>query len=328
MTGKRSRRRCTVLWWFLAGPLVVLLSATLWAWPYLAITETTGSEVLVVEGWLEADAMRQAAQLIEDRGYTRIYTTGTARPFAYLLYSGHGVSVDLYKPLQGKITVEATGLPGAGFVLTAGPDTLLDEQVAAGMSAYQARTGPVDHLHVVCKGPPDPGGVPQVFIRSLAIDGVNVNMLQVRSSLTRPDDTSEPATPSYARSARNELVELGIPGGQITAVPAYGQPRSRSWGNAHAFNIQARIDEIEAFDVATLGVHARRSHKLFKAAVGPGVRVGVIALEDPACARNNWWKSRHGWTTMLKEVLGVPEADVVELKRWSQTVRNNGDQAP
>jgi hypothetical protein len=68
--------------------------------------------------------------------------------------------------------------------------------------------------------------------------------------------------------------------------------------------------------VATTGVHARRSRNLFQLACGPGVKVGVVALADPWCTRGNWWKSYRGWATVLKEVIGVPEAQAVEISKW------------
>lgn len=320
---KQTATRSRTFWWFLAGPVVVLLSATLWAWPYLAITETTGSKVLVVEGWMDPTAMREAAQLIADSGYTHVYTTGTARPFSYLLDGDKGLSIDLHMALGGTLALEATGLPGSGFSLTSGKDTLLHEHITADMFVYSTEIAPVDHLQLTVWGGTDPGITPQIFVRSLKIQGMNVNMLQRRSWFTRPGDASEPAWPTYAQSARSELIGLGVPAERIMAVPAYGRPRSRSWGNAHAFSIQARIDEITAFDVATLGVHARRSHKLFQTAADAGVQVGVIALTDPFCTQENWWKSWRGWLTVLKEVLGTPEAEVVELKRRGQGAGKN-----
>ena len=316
----RIPRRSRIFWWLIAGPLVALLSTTLWAWPYLAITSTTGAKVLVVEGWLDPGAMAEAAQLIADSGYTQVYTTGTVRPFAYLLSNGEGIAVDLDGPREGKVEVEATGLPGSGFYLISGQDTLLNEAVTAEMYIFTTNARTDGHLHLKSWGAQ--GGYQQIFVRSSTMQGWNLHQLQRRTWFTRPGDASLPAWPTYAQSARSELVGLGVPAAIITAVPAYGKPRSRSWGNAHAFGIQARIDGVEAFDVATLGVHARRSQQLFQAAVGKEVRTGVIALTDPYCTRSNWWKTVRGWFTVLKEVMGAPEADVVELKRMGW---NRGD---
>ncbi|MBP8823961.1 MAG: hypothetical protein KBH07_09980 [Flavobacteriales bacterium] len=304
-------------WWMVAGPLV-LLAVVLWqAWPYLAISQPSGSKVLVVEGWMEEHALEEAARLILDSGYVHVYTTGTVRPFAYYLPGGRGLSVELHEPAQGNLEVDASGLPGTGFLLIADGDTLLRQAVEPRPQVFRT-TLPraMSRLHVVAWPMQPPVETPAIFIGGITIGGLNLNLLQDRTWFTRPDDAAEPAWPTYAQSARGMLIRFGVPAGLVTAVPAYGRPRSRTWGNAHAFGIQARNDGITAFDVATVGVHARRSRNLFRTAVGPGSRVGVVALTDPGCTRANWWRSYPGWITLLKEVIGTPETQAVEIKRW------------
>lgn len=323
----RRKGLLRTFWWLLAGPIVVLLAVAMWAWPHLAITRTTGAKVLVVEGWMDATAMREAAQLIADSGYTRIYTTGSVRPFAYLLGKGQGIGVDFNDPLSGTLLMEAVGLPGSGLCLVAGSDTILNEQVTAEMVLFKAAMPRTEHLQLLVYGGVA-GPAPGVFVRSLTLDGMNLNYLQSRSWFIHRDDASEPAWPTYAQSARQELIGLGVPADRIVAVPAYGKPGSRSWGNAHAFGIRARTDGITAFDIATVGVHARRSRNLFQLAVGNDVQVGVVALNDPWCGRDNWWKSYRGWYTLLKEVVGASEPDVVEIKRWGATSWNREGPGP
>ncbi len=310
------KRRRRTFWWMIAGPAVVLATIVLGAFPYLAITETGGSKVLVVEGWMEDDALQQAAQLILDSGYTRVYTTGTVRPFAYYVQPGHGLSVELRETEQDVLEVNVSGLPGAAFVLTADGDTLLDQAVEPHGQQFRVDLPrPVADLAIVAKAMNLTPGTPAIFIRHLTIGGLNVHLLQQRAWFTRPNDLALPAWPTYAHSAQAALVRKGVPSSLITAVPAYGLPRSRTWGNAHAFGIQARNDDLAAYDVATLGVHARRSRNLFRAASGRQVHVGVVALTDPYCTKTNWWRSYRGWATLIKEVLGTPERQAVEIKR-------------
>lgn len=313
MRNRPWRRR---LWSALALLPAIWLLLVWRVYPYLAITQTTGSKVLVVEGWMDPAAMREAAQLITDSGYTRVYTTGTVRPFAYLLGGGEGISVLLEEPVQGKLRMEAIGVPGAGILLMADGDTLLREPLTAEMYLFHAELGrPCRRLLVKAWNQKGDDRAGQAFVQSLTVNGQNINLFQRRSWFLHTGEASMPAWPTYAHSARSELIGLGIDPGIVLAVPAYGKPRSRSWGNAHAFGQQARIDGITAFDVATQGVHARRSRSLFRTAVGPDVQVGVVALHDPYTTRRNWWRSLRGWITMAKEVIGAPEADMVQLKK-------------
>ena len=312
---KRGRR---IFSWLVAGPVVVVLAICVEAYPYLAITRPSGSKVLVVEGWMDPVPMDAAARLALDSSYTRIYTTGTVRPFTYYLSSNEGIVVELKEPAAGTLGLEVAGAagPGAGFIIIADGDTLLRSEITTDLRPYYVHpTTPVHELLVKANNTPAPAGTPEIFIRSFSIGGVNVHRLQQEIHFIRPDGTKAPGWPTYAESARSSLIKKGVPAYRITDVPAYGYPTSRSWGNAHAFAIQARTDGITAFDIATVGVHARRSRNLFQLACGPDVRVGVIALPDPHCTKANWWKTLRGRYTMLKEVIGAPEAKAVEITR-------------
>lgn len=307
----------TVYRWAAAGPVVVALAVMIWAWPYMAITQRSGGKVLVVEGWMDPPAFAEAARLALDSGYTKLYTTGTVRPFNYYLAPGEAVEAECMEPVSGTLRVEAAGNTGGGFFLIADGDTLLDQAIDQAPRSYTASISqPVRTLRVVAWAMRMEPGEPEIFLSQITIGGVNLNLLQQDSRFIGPDGSSALAWPTYAHSARAALVRLGIPASSITAVPALGEPRSRSWGNAHAFGIQARKDGLTAVDVATTGVHARRSRNLFQLACGPGVKVGVVALADPWCTRGNWWKSYRGWATVLKEVIGVPEAQAVEISKW------------
>ncbi len=310
---KRGRR---IFLWLLAGPTVVLAAIIVEAFPFLAITQPSGAKVLVVEGWMDPGALEEAAQLAQDSGYARIYTTGTVREFAYYLGSGEGVDVELHDPAQGTVTIDVSGTTGGGFRLIAGKDTLLDQLITPRPILYRATLPDATaRIRVEAWTAQMAAGTPEIYVATLFIHAMNINLLQRSSHFTYPDAPSRPAWPTYAQSARDEMIKFGIPADRIIAVPAYGKPRSRSWGNAHAFAEQARKDGITAFDVATVGVHARRSRDLFKTACGPAVEVGVISLTDPFCTKANWWRSFRGWYTLMKEVLGAPEAQAVEITR-------------
>jgi hypothetical protein len=315
MHSKRNARR-NLYRWMAAGPVVVLLAVMIWAWPYMAITEPSGAKVLVVEGWMDPPALEQAAHLALDSGYTKVYTTGTVRAFAYYLGTDEGVEAHLHDPASGTVEVWASGLPGSGFLLVADADTVLRQAITPKPTPYSVRlASPVKRIMVSAW---QERAVPRdtvVYVSSCTVHGTNINLLQDSSAFTRRGVPFGLAWPTYAQSARAALMRHGVPPARITAVPAYGDPRSRSWGNAHAFAQQARTDGIGAFDLATVGVHARRSRNLFRTACGPQVRVGVIALHDPFCTRSNWWHSYRGWYTVIKEVVGAPEAQAVKIEK-------------
>lgn len=310
-------KRTRFFFWMIAGPLAVLAGVLAVAHPYLAFTEVSGSDVLVVEGWMEPDQLREAADIARKGHYTRVYTTGSVRPFSYYLAVNEGIGVRTNSLVQGKIDVHVSGTTGAGFLLLADQDTVLRSDVDQHGTQYTAHlTHPCDSIvvHATNAHAMDPHER-DIFIKYLRIAGQDPDEVQDTTWFVRADGRTVEAWPTYAHYARDMLIADGLSPEQVIAVPSWGKPDSRSWANASYFNLRAQADGITAFDVATLGVHARRSRQLFQQACGDAVRVGVISIPDPQCPRRGWWLSTVGWFRMLKEVAGSPEAYAVELTR-------------
>ncbi|HEY0976897.1 MAG TPA: hypothetical protein VGE21_05460 [Flavobacteriales bacterium] len=305
----------------LAGPFAVLLAILFVAHPFLAITELSGGDTLVVEGWMEPRELEQAAVLAQSPTYHRIYTTGTIRPFAYYLGTNEGLRTILERPSGGELRINAGGTGDAGFRVIAGTDTVIDVAVPAQPREFTARLpAATTEIRILSwNSKPNTGPGPNVFISSARIDRTNLHRLQREVMFIRPNGyrviSLIPAWPTYAHSAKAKLEELGVPAQRITAVPSYGRPDSRTWANASHFAVQAKADGLKAFDIATVGVHARRSRSLFQEACGADIRAGVISIPDPYCTADNWWRSVRGWGTMLKEIIGAPEVQAVELTR-------------
>jgi hypothetical protein len=310
-------KRRHLVWWAIAGPFAVLLAMIVAAHPYLSITERSGGDALVVEGWLEEPELHAAFTLAQDTAYRHIYTTGTVRPFAYYLRDREGIELQCDQGLGGTAQIDVSGTGGAGFTLICGMDTVLHQAVGPSGSIYEATVpaGTRDLRILSWNTNPNDGRSANIFILFFRIDRQNAHRRCDRTRFLRPDGRREEAWPTYAHRARGLLIEYGIAPDRITAVPSWGRPDSRTWSNASHFAVQAQHDGLHAFDIATLGVHARRSRALFQKAAGPDVRVGVISIPDPYCLPGNWWKSQRGWITLMKEIIGAPEVQALELTR-------------
>jgi len=309
-------KRGQFLLWLVAGPVAILGAMLTAAHPYLAITERSGGDVLVVEGWMEQQPLQEVPRWTDSLRYRRVYTTGSVRPFAYYLKAGEAIEARFDTPVQGRIAVNVAGVPGARVLLIADGDTVLAADVEP-MHAdlltdreIRARRLRIASIHAGSSGMDNDN----IFIRYLRINGENVHRTQDTAVFIHPDGTEEAAWPTYAHKCAARLRKLGVRT-EIIAVPTYGHPDSRSWANANHFAVRARADGITACDVMTMGVHARRSRALYRRACGPGVDVGVIALDDPACPRDGWWRMGTGWMLMLKEIGGSAEPVVVDLTR-------------
>ncbi len=295
---------------------VVGLVLLFFAHPWLAITERSGGKVLVVEGWMDDDAIEQAARLFTTGGYERIYTTGTTRPFAYYLAPGERLDVSGLPNTAKGFEIGLAGLPGCSAVVKSGEDTLLHVPMTDRITTHG-----VDHsvaltdLRIIADPQYPQPGPPSVFIHSLRFDGISAHELGVRIRIVSPDSSSRDGDLTYAEHSAHILEGTGISGTAITPVPAGGDPMSRSWANASTLAFHLNGKGITALDVVTLGVHARRSRALYKEALGDDVSVGVISIPDPECPESGWWKSKKGWYLMLKEIAGSQEARAVEVVR-------------
>jgi len=110
---------------------------------------------------------------------------------------------------------------------------------------------------------------------------------------------------SYAQLAASTLTRLGVDPKHIVVVPAPRVRKDRTWVSALALKqwLQKSVLEVHSVDVLTLGPHARRSRLLFKQALGPGIRVGVIAIKDTSYDPARWWRSSRGVRTVIGETI-------------------------
>jgi hypothetical protein len=300
-------------------PLVAVLAVlfTLTIHGILSVQAPLGAPVAVVEGWIPEAQLAAAADTLLRRGHQRVHTVGTVRPFSYHLAAGEAVAVDLRTPGPGTFTLTAAGLPGAEVAVVADGDTLVRWPMATGLAHFSLPLpSPVHRLTVAALNPqPPPAPAPSVFTLRAAIDGKGLHALQDSTVFLRPDGSTATAWPTYAHLAAAKLVDQGVPAERITIVPAWGEPDSRTWANAATFGAFARQQGYTTVDLLALGVHARRSRALMRRGCGDGIAVGVIALEDPRCPSQGWWRHWKGWFYVLKEVLGSGEPLAVDLTR-------------
>lgn len=99
------------------------------------------------------------------------------------------------------------------------------------------------------------------------------------------------------------LVRAGVPREQLYPVLFRGVQVDRTFYSAIAVKdwCSEHGVPLKALDIATLGPHARRSRLLYQKALGNEVKVGVIALDDPAYDSRHWWRSSDGVREVMFE---------------------------
>jgi len=102
------------------------------------------------------------------------------------------------------------------------------------------------------------------------------------------------------------LRQAGIPEDYLQRVPRRKVDRDRTYGSALALRVWFQEQGIhpQAVNIVTEAPHARRTQLLFQKALGPDVKVGIIAAQNPDYDPQHWWRYSEG----VREVIGETTA--------------------
>jgi uncharacterized SAM-binding protein YcdF (DUF218 family) len=130
---------------------------------------------------------------------------------------------------------------------------------------------------------------------------------------------------NYADMAERELVRSGVPAEKIIVAPAGDPVKERTYACAVAVCQALRARDLwpNAFNVFTLGSHARRSRLVFAKANHFGTKVGVIGWVQPRDKSLKWWQS----SERAKEFVAETVAYGYELLLNSGRTSNSADSA-
>ena len=98
------------------------------------------------------------------------------------------------------------------------------------------------------------------------------------------------------------LRRAGMPEEYLQRVPRQMVDRDRTYGSALALKqwFAEHHLEVRSLNIVTEGAHARRTQLLFQEALGPDVKVGIIAAQNPDYDPARWWHYSEG----VREVIG------------------------
>jgi len=109
-----------------------------------------------------------------------------------------------------------------------------------------------------------------------------------------------------------KLRHAGVPVDAVQPVPSRVFARDRTYSAALALSEWLKIHhpQTTAINVMTADLHARRTLLLFQMALGPRVKVGVIAIPSPDYDADRWWRSSEGVRGVLGETIAYVYAKV------------------
>jgi uncharacterized SAM-binding protein YcdF (DUF218 family) len=109
-----------------------------------------------------------------------------------------------------------------------------------------------------------------------------------------------------ASTGADLLKKTGIPAELIQMVPSHIIGRDRTYSSAIALKdwFRAHDVQVQSLNIITEGAHARRTRLLFEKALGPDVKVGVIAVPNPDFDARRWWLYSEGAEDVVEEAIG------------------------
>jgi hypothetical protein len=110
---------------------------------------------------------------------------------------------------------------------------------------------------------------------------------------------------TYGKLGAATLTKLGISTNAIEAIPSLPNSRDRTYFSSLALSqwFQAHGLSAKSINVVSMGPHARRTRLLFAKAMGSGVSVGIIAVDDRDYDPHHWWRTSAGVRSLVDEMV-------------------------
>jgi hypothetical protein len=113
----------------------------------------------------------------------------------------------------------------------------------------------------------------------------------------------------FATLAAYTLAKSDVPDKQILPCPSVHQKRERTRVMAEHVKAQLELLNIPAeqkrINIVSLGVHSRRSRRVYADVLGPDWQVGVHCVTDADYDPEQWWKTSEGARSALTELVAL-----------------------
>jgi len=146
------------------------------------------------------------------------------------------------------------------------------------------------------------GWVPEYALTNFIARHPEYERIYTTGGPTHTDRYSKDVSDTHASVSFQRLLKAGVPASRLVMVPCWVNRRDRTYANAAALRhwCETNTVTLDAFDVVTIGVHARRSLLLAEKAF-PNAHIGVIPLLDEDYEPDKWWRYSEGVKEVLSE---------------------------
>jgi hypothetical protein len=291
---------CRTLFFFIAS--IAIASLLFFIMPeMLTLKNKVCSKVMVLEGWIPEEGLRQSYDLFVNENYDYIFVTGhqlrpetTLSTNAFLILHYHVEVAD--ESLLGlhTIRVDAESTLGrndsAHFVLWFNDKEIADFYTSDSRSGFEVlwegHLSEIDSIMVQF----DNDKVSRNQDRNLRINGAQINGKEILfSSPARFIDRGRPfgqsrwdiTADTYAALAANYFIGRGIDPNRVISVPNYSNKR-RTYGNALA--LRDWFEKNSSFNVGAINIvsahyHSRRTWMIYNRLLNNTMEVGIISLD-------------------------------------------------
>jgi hypothetical protein len=193
------------------------------------------------------------------------------------------------------------GLTWRGWLVVVGVLALAVFFGVRGAHDFLAVNAPVSTEYLVVEG-----WVPRFSLTNYLARHTNYARIFVTGGPTQLDRDSTDISDTYASVARARLIRAGVPAEKLQMVPSWKPKRDRTYTAAAALREWARTNNVQlkAFNVLTMGPHARRSRFLHQEAFGDGVEIGVVCATNREYDFSRWWRYSEGVKEVISESAG------------------------
>ena len=110
---------------------------------------------------------------------------------------------------------------------------------------------------------------------------------------------------TMAGYSRDMITGYGLKSEKIIALEGGNVIRNRTYASAQMLQNWIRESKYpyNAFNIFSVGTHARRSRLLFRKALGKEYQVGTVTIENPAYEPRTWWRSSIGARSVISETI-------------------------
>lgn len=322
------RKRLTILLLIFSALLIIgylsLKPAFSYLSGYLSKTEQVKANILIVEGWLPAYALKMAYDEFEKNGYDLVITTGLKFSPDYYRFPANGFMIfypidknafkdDLRKHLiEIDAYSEKDGVYTSHFNLFVNDSKIGDSYVEMAKKTYpfnwEGSLDEIDSLKIQFDNDRvDEGGDNNLYIRQIIIDKkfsipylYNVDYDSSKVDARRIVINS---IDSNAELGKKILIKLGIDSSMIKAVSAKKVRVNRTLTSALAFRdwLKDKDIEVKGINIISMGTHARRTWMSYNKILNEKYNIGIISLPDDDINNSRIRKS----IRTIRETLGI-----------------------